>query len=73
MDDVKYVVNYDYPNNAEDYVHRIGRTGRKGNTGTAFTLFTPGKSAQHKAKELIEVMKDAGQSVPDSLFNLAHY
>ena len=27
VDDVKFVVNYDYPNNSEDYIHRIGRTG----------------------------------------------
>ena len=32
--------NYDYPNNSEDYVHRIGRTGRAGRQGTAITLFT---------------------------------
>ncbi|ETN69469.1 hypothetical protein NECAME_15289 [Necator americanus] len=29
VDDIKYVINYDYPNNSEDYVHRIGRTGRR--------------------------------------------
>jgi len=34
------VFNYDYPNNSEDYVHRIGRTGRAGRMGTAITLFT---------------------------------
>ena len=28
VDDIKYVINYDYPNNSEDYVHRIGRTAR---------------------------------------------
>lgn len=28
VDDIKFVINYDYPNNSEDYVHRIGRTGR---------------------------------------------
>lgn len=27
--DIKFVINYDYPNNSEDYVHRIGRTGRR--------------------------------------------
>ena len=31
VDDVKFVINYDYPNNSEDYIHRIGRTGRKEN------------------------------------------
>lgn len=25
VDDVKYVINYDYPNNSEDYIHRIGK------------------------------------------------
>jgi ATP-dependent RNA helicase DDX5/DBP2 len=34
------VLNYDYPNNSEDYVHRIGRTGRAGAKGTAITFFT---------------------------------
>ena len=32
--------NYDYPNNSEDYIHRIGRTARAGREGTAITLFT---------------------------------
>jgi hypothetical protein len=38
--DISHVFNYDYPNNSEDYVHRIGRTGRAGRQGTAITLFT---------------------------------
>ena len=37
---ITHVFNYDYPNNSEDYVHRIGRTGRAGAKGTAITLFT---------------------------------
>jgi ATP-dependent RNA helicase DDX5/DBP2 len=37
---ITHVLNYDYPNNSEDYIHRIGRTGRAGMTGTAITLFT---------------------------------
>lgn len=37
---ISHVLNYDYPNNSEDYVHRIGRTGRAGAKGTAITLFT---------------------------------
>lgn len=35
------VINYDLPMNAEDYVHRIGRTGRAGQQGLASTLVTP--------------------------------
>src|ERR1700761_3839590 len=38
--DITHVVNYDYPNNSEDYVHRIGRTARAGRKGTAITFFT---------------------------------
>lgn len=37
---VTHVVNYRVPENAEDYVHRIGRTGRAEATGDAFTLLT---------------------------------
>jgi ATP-dependent RNA helicase DDX5/DBP2 len=37
---ITHVLNYDYPNNSEDYIHRIGRTGRAGAKGTAITLFT---------------------------------
>jgi len=36
--DVSHVFNFDVPFNAEDYVHRIGRTGRAGRSGTAYTL-----------------------------------
>lgn len=35
---LQYVVNYELPYNAEDYIHRIGRTGRAGNAGTAVSL-----------------------------------
>ena len=36
--DVSAVINYDFPNGVEDYVHRIGRTGRAGATGWASWL-----------------------------------
>jgi len=38
---VSHVFNYDIPADAEDYVHRIGRTGRAGKKGVAITLLTP--------------------------------
>ncbi len=41
IDDVSHVFIFDVPFNAEDYVHRIGRTGRAGRSGHAFTLATP--------------------------------
>lgn len=36
-----FVLNFDVPSNAEDYIHRIGRTGRAGLSGTAITIATP--------------------------------
>jgi len=38
IDELPHVVNFDLPNVAEDYVHRIGRTGRAGNEGEAISL-----------------------------------
>jgi superfamily II DNA/RNA helicase len=38
---IKYVINYDLPMAAEDYIHRIGRTARAGATGTAIAFVTP--------------------------------
>lgn len=59
VDDVKFVINYDYPNCSEDYVHRIGRTARSNKTGTAYTFFTSNNSKQ--AQELIDVLQEAKQ------------
>jgi len=41
INELPFVVNYDLPHNAEDYVHRIGRTGRAGSTGIAISFVTP--------------------------------
>ncbi len=41
IDGISHVFNYDVPDDAEVYVHRIGRTGRAGKTGIAITLVTP--------------------------------
>mgnify|MGYP000044144385 FL=1 len=38
IEELKYVVNYELPFKAEDYIHRIGRTGRAGGTGLAISL-----------------------------------
>jgi ATP-dependent RNA helicase RhlE len=46
------VINFDLPFNAEDYVHRIGRTGRAGASGDALSLCTP-----HERKQLADIEK----------------
>ena len=59
IDDIKFVINFDYPSCSEDYVHRIGRTARATNTGTAYTFFTVANIKQ--SKDLINVLKEANQ------------
>ncbi|NJK99828.1 MAG: DEAD/DEAH box helicase [Spirulinaceae cyanobacterium RM2_2_10] len=41
VENLSHVINYDLPDNAETYIHRIGRTGRAGNTGIALSLIQP--------------------------------
>jgi ATP-dependent RNA helicase RhlE len=41
VESISHVINYDMPDTADAYIHRIGRTGRAQRTGDAFTLVTP--------------------------------
>lgn len=71
MKNISHVINYDFPNNTEDYVHRIGRTGRAGATGTAITLFTTDNAKS--ARDLVTVLKEANQPIPDELMEMTRY
>jgi len=66
--DVEVVINYSFPLTIEDYVHRIGRTGRAGKTGLAVTFFV-GVNDKPRAGELINVLKEAKQKVPEALLS----
>lgn len=55
---VNMVINYDVPQSAQAYVHRIGRTGRGGKSGKAVTFFT--KEDDKAVKPIINVMKQSG-------------
>ena len=55
IDQLPQVVNFDIPNVAEDYVHRIGRTGRAGHDGLAVSLVAPAENQQFRQiKSLIK-------------------
>lgn len=69
VDDIKFVINFDYPNCSEDYVHRIGRTGRRDKLGTAYTFFTRDNGKQ--ASDLIGVLREANQQINPKLFELS--
>jgi len=56
IDQLKYVINYELPYIAEDYIHRIGRTGRAGNKGLAISLLSVG---EEYLLEEVEAVLDA--------------
>jgi ATP-dependent RNA helicase RhlE len=56
---ISHVVNYDVPQQAEDYVHRIGRTGRAAATGDAYTFMSPDEIAMVRQVESV-----LGQPIP---------
>jgi superfamily II DNA/RNA helicase len=60
--EIQHVINFDLPQNAEDYVHRIGRTGRAGATGTAVSFLTPEDRAQWS--EILKLLKKTGSKIP---------
>ena len=71
MRNITHVLNYDYPNNSEDYIHRIGRTGRAGAKGTAITFFTSDNAKQ--ARDLVSVLHEAKQVVDPRLAEMGRY
>jgi len=65
---VKHVINFDLPNDIEEYVHRIGRTGRVGNLGLATSFFND--KNRNMACELIELLNEANQETPSWLVGI---
>jgi hypothetical protein len=85
---ITHVLNYDYPNNSEDYIHRIGRTGRAGAKGTAITFFTTDSKLliltlfsgftnfepdQKQARDLVNVLSEAKQQIDPRLAEMVRY
>ncbi|KAG1714855.1 putative ATP-dependent RNA helicase DDX43 [Nymphon striatum] len=69
ISDITHIFNYDFPRNVEEYVHRIGRTGRAGRSGESITLVT--REDWRQAEELIKIMVEAEQEVPEELHEMA--
>lgn len=73
IDDIKTVINFDVPNDAEDYVHRIGRTARAENSGCSITLVSPNDMYKfHEIETFLgkEIQKD---TMPAELGEVPEY
>ena len=62
IDDISLIINYDVPHDAEDYVHRIGRTARAGEHGMAITLVSPPE--QYKFKQIEDFLEKSIFKIP---------
>ncbi|ACK68200.1 DEAD/DEAH box helicase domain protein [Rippkaea orientalis PCC 8801] len=71
VENLSHVINYDLPDNAETYIHRIGRTGRAGKTGTAISLVEPIdrrmiKQIERKLRQQLEICQIPSRSQVES-------
>jgi len=66
IDKLKYVINYDIPNVAETYVHRIGRSGRAGEEGVAISICEPEENAY--IKDIERLIRQKIQRVEENPF-----
>eukprot|EP01017_Pseudomicrothorax_dubius_P025708 TRINITY_DN2807_c0_g1_i11.p1 TRINITY_DN2807_c0_g1~~TRINITY_DN2807_c0_g1_i11.p1 ORF type:complete len:522 (-),score=122.82 TRINITY_DN2807_c0_g1_i11:842-2323(-) len=67
--DIRCVINFDFPTQIEDYVHRVGRTGRAGAEGMSITFFT--RQNRKYASDLIDILNETKQAIPHDLVRLS--
>lgn len=70
VQNLPYVVNYDFPGNLDTYIHRVGRTGRLAADGHAFSFLT--REMAPLAGSLLGLLREHDQSVDPNLVKLAH-
>ncbi len=71
IDSISHVINFDMPDTADAYIHRIGRTGRAQRTGDAFTLITPEDNDMIRALERIMGGPIKRELLPDFDYTVA--
>ena len=73
IDDIRMVINYDVPHDAEDYVHRIGRTARADRDGVAITLVNPDDIRSFQQIEHFLEKEVVKTPLPDGLGDAPEY
>ncbi len=72
IDDISHVFNYHLPDDAEVYIHRIGRTGRAGKTGIAITLLSPREKRRMREVEALTKQVVAKMELPTTAEIIRH-
>ncbi|XP_075221068.1 DExD-box helicase 52 [Lycorma delicatula] len=65
---INLVINYDFPQSAISYIHRVGRAGRAGRPGKAITFFT--ETDKPALRSIATVMKESGCDVPEYMIGM---
>lgn len=73
IDDIRLVINFDVPHDAEDYVHRVGRTARANNDGEAITFISEKDQRKFAAIERFLKMEIEKRPLPDSFGETPKY
>merc|ERR1719410_578507 len=71
VNDIDWVVNFDFPLDIENYIHRIGRTGRANKKGSSLTYMTIDDCRY--AGKLIKILEDSNQEVSEELIELQRH
>ncbi len=66
IEEIELVINYDVPNDGEDYIHRIGRTARAASTGTAITFISEAEQNKFAAIETLLEMPVEKMPIPEA-------
>ncbi len=72
IEDISHVFNYHLPDDAEVYIHRIGRTGRAGKTGIAITLLSPREKRRLREVEALTRQNVTKMELPTTQDIIAH-
>lgn len=66
VSDITHVVNFDFPKDLTDYIHRVGRTGRAGKKGNALSFISLQEDGK-VCERLVELLRESNQEIPDDL------
>ena len=73
IDEIELVINYDVPNDGEDYIHRIGRTARAQSQGTAYTFISPTEQRKFAVIETLLEKEVEKAQVPEEFGEVPTY